>query len=240
MKLKMIAGAAALALLAACQPAAQKPAEPPVAAAPVAPTPKVVEATAGLYVLEKTHASVTFQVMHMGLSNYTARFAKFDSTLEIDPANPTAAKLTAIVDPTSIRTDYPGDYKSTHKGTGFKSWDEDLAKSDKFFNAGKFADVKFESTSIVLTAEDRATVTGNLTMLGVTKPITLEAKLNGAMAAHPFAKTPALGFSATGNLKRSEFGMNYGIPNVGDDVRLIIEAEYIQAPKGGVTEKKPG
>ncbi len=237
MKLKILAGVAALALLAACQPAAQKPAEAPAAAAPAAPVPKVVEATAGLYVLEKTHASVTFQVLHMGLSNYTARFAKFDSTLEIDPTKPAEAKLTATIDPTSIRTDYPGDYKATHKGSGFKSWDEDLAKSDKFFNAGKFAEIKFVSTGIELTGEDTAKITGDLTMLGVTKPLTLDAKLNGAMASHPFVKTPALGFSATGTVKRSEWGMTYLTPNVGDDVKLIIEAEYIQAPKGNAVQK---
>jgi polyisoprenoid-binding protein YceI len=239
MKLKILAGAAALALLAACQPAAQKPADAPAAEA-AAPVAKVVEATAGTYKLEKTHASVTFQVMHMGLSNYTARFAKFDSTLEIDPAKPTEAKLTATIDPTSVRTDYPGDYKATHKGTGFKSWDEDLAKSDKFFNAGKFAEIKFVSTGITLTGSDTAAITGDLTMLGVTKPITLDAKLNGAMASHPFAKTPALGFSATGTIKRSEWGMTYLTPNIGDDVKLIIEAEYIQAPPAAATEKKPG
>lgn len=240
MKLKILAGAAALALMAACQPGAQKPAEAPAVEAPAAPVAKVVDATAGLYVLEKTHASVTFQVMHMGLANYTARFAKMDATLDIDPANPTAAKLTATVDPTSIRTDYPGDYKATHKGSPFKTWDEDLAKSDKFFNAGKFAEIKLVSTGLTLTGSDTATLTGDLTMLGVTKPITLDVKLNGAMASHPFVKTPALGFSATGTFKRSDFGMSYGIPNVGDDVKLLIEAEFIQAPKGAATEKKPG
>jgi polyisoprenoid-binding protein YceI len=241
MRALILAGALALSLAACTPPTQQAEAPAPVPEAPAAPpVPKAVEATAGSYVLEKTHASVTVTVPHMGLSNYTMRFASMDAVLDIDPANPTAAKLTASVDPASIRTDHPAAvYVATHKGSGFKSWDEDLSKSDKFFNSGKFPKISFVSQSVELTGADTAKITGELDMLGVKKPMVLDAKLNGAMASHPFVKTPALGFSATGTIKRSEWGMNYGIPNVGDDVTVRIEAEFIQAPKGGATEKKP-
>jgi len=66
-------------------------------------------------------------------------------------------------------------------------------------------------------------------MLGVTKPVTLKAVLNGAMAAHPYAKVPAVGFHAEGTIKRSEFGFDHLVPYVGDDVSFAIEAEFIKA-----------
>ena len=72
-----------------------------------------------------------------------------------------------------------------------------------------------------------ADVSGNLTLLGVTKPVTLKAVFNGGMASHPMAKKPAIGFSASGTVKRSEFGMTNAIPVVSDDVNLVIEAEFI-------------
>jgi polyisoprenoid-binding protein YceI len=176
--------------------------------------------------------------MHMGLSNYTARFAKFDATIEFDPANPTASKVTATIDPTSVRTDYPGNYKATHKGSPFKTWDEDLAKNDKWFNAGKFPAITFTSTGVELTGATTGKVTGDLEMLGVKKPVTLDVTFNGSKNPHPFIPTAALGFSASGTIKRSEFGMTNLIGGIGDDVQIFIEAEFIQAPPGGAAAKK--
>jgi len=225
MKLKMMIGAAALALTAiACSPPAQQ--EAPAAPAPVAPIS--VDVPAGDYGLDLTHGSLTWKVNHMGLSNYTARFAKWDATITFDPANLSASKVVATIDPTSVKTDYPGDYKKSHAQTGFKSWDEDLAKSDKFFNAGKFPTITFTSTSVETTGEKTGKVTGDLTFLGVTKPVTLDVTFNGSKNPHPFVPAAAIGFSATGAIKRSDFGVAFPPGAVGDDVQIVIEGEFIQ------------
>jgi len=175
------------------------------------------DAPAGTYTIDPTHASVTFKVKHLGLSNYTARFAKFDATLVFDPAKPETAKLTASIDPQSIRTDYPFADK--------KNFDKVLATDAKWFNAEFFDKITFTSTSVKVTGPQTADVTGDLTLLGVTKPSTLKVTFNGGMKEHPFAKKPAIGFSATGSINRSDFGMGYLVPTVGDEVALLIEAE---------------
>ena len=172
---------------------------------------------AGTFKLDPTHASVTWKVLHMGLANYTARFTKLDATLTFDPAKPEASKLTASIDPMSIRTDYPFVEK--------ENFDKVLAESAKWFNAGVAKTITFTSTNVKMTGAKTADVTGDLTLLGVTKPVTLKVTFNGGMAAHPFTKKPAVGFSATGIVKRSEFGMKTNIPMISDDVALLIEAE---------------
>jgi len=176
------------------------------------------DAPAGTYKIDTTHASVTFKVLHLGLSNYTARFTKIDATLDLDPAKPEAAKLTASIDPNSIRTDYPFPEK--------ENFDKVLAESAKWFNAGVSKSITFTSTGVKMTGANTADVTGNLTLLGVTKPTVLKVTFNKGYASHPMAKKPAVGFSATGAIKRSEFGMTNAVPFIGDDVTLLIESEF--------------
>jgi polyisoprenoid-binding protein YceI len=181
---------------------------------------QTLDVPAGTYKLDPTHASVTWRVVHLGLSNYTARFTKFDATLVIDPAKPEAAKLSAVVDPTSVRTDYPN--------PATINFDKEIATGDKWLNANVHKTITFTSTEVKPGPGNTAKVTGNLTLLGVTKPITLDVKLNGGLKEHPFSKKAALGFSATGTVKRSQFGMTAMIgPVVSDDVQLQIEAEMI-------------
>jgi polyisoprenoid-binding protein YceI len=230
----LLAGASlSLLLIAACAPSetAETPATAPVAATPAAPaTPVALVVPAGEYGIEKNHASVTFKVRHLGMSDYTARFRTMDASIMLDPANITNSRVTATVDTGSVVTDYSGDYKATHQNSSFASWDEDLAKSTNFFNAGQFPQATFASTSIEVTGERTAKVIGDLTLLGVTKPVTLNVTFNGEHAAHPMAGQPAIGFSATGTFKRSEFGMGYLTQNniLGDDVTLLIEAEFLK------------
>ena len=174
---------------------------------------------AGTFKVDPAHASLTWRVLHMGLANYTARFTKLDATLTLDPAKPEAAKLTATIDPASIKTDYPFPEK--------ENFDKVLFESAKWFNGGVAKSITFTSTGVKMTGAKTADVTGDLTLLGVTKPVTLKVTFNGGMASHPFSKKPAVGFSATGTVKRSEFGMTNGIPVVSDDVNLVIEAEFV-------------
>ncbi|MEO1206076.1 MAG: YceI family protein [Pseudomonadota bacterium] len=181
--------------------------------------PAALDVPAGTYAIDPTHASVTWKVGHLGLSNYTARFVKFDAKLDFDPAAMDKSKLTVTIDPKSIRTDYP--FADT------KDFDKKLAEDAEYFNANAHPEITFTSTAVEMTGEKTAKVTGDMTMLGVTKPVTLDVTLNGAMKEQPFAKKPALGFSASTVIKRSEFGFTKLVPVVSDDVTLLIEAEFL-------------
>lgn len=177
---------------------------------------------AGEYVLDKTHASLTWKVSHAGLTNYTARFTDLDATLDFNPADITKSKLVATVNPLSIQTDYtPGE----------RDFNKELANDEKWFNAAKFPSIRFESTRIEKTGDNSGKVHGNLTLLGVTKPMTLDVTFNGAYAEQPFSKKPTLGFSATGSLTRSDWGLDTYTPMIGDTVTLNIEAELAQVAK---------
>lgn len=239
---------ASLAALAFACAACADPAEPkpeaasdiPPAAAPApageaAPAPEAAPAAAeavvtpaaapaagpgvpaGTYVLDKTHASLHWRVSHLGLSRYVARFTDFDATIEFDPANPAASKLTATVNPASLETDFPYPEKT--------DFDAEL-RGAKFFNTAANPSITFTSTKIEVTGAATGTITGDLTFLGVTKSITLDVTLQGAANPKPFLDVAGLGFSAVGAIKRSDFGMTALIPNVGDEVTLLIEAEF--------------
>ncbi|MEM7617142.1 MAG: YceI family protein [Pseudomonadota bacterium] len=179
---------------------------------------KYSEMLAGTYELDETHASLIWRVSHLGLSQYTARFTDFDAEIIFDPKQPELSKVTAEINPTSIKTDYPYPEK--------KDFDKKLIEGGEWFNSKEFPEIKFVSTDIKRNGDDTGVMTGNLTFLGVTKPVTLDVKFNGAMAKQPFSKKPALGFSATGSLKRSQWGMGTYVPNIGDEVEIIIEAEF--------------
>jgi polyisoprenoid-binding protein YceI len=175
---------------------------------------------AGTYKMDRAHSSLTWKVNHFGLSNYTARFTRFDAILEIDPARPEKAKVLVSVDPTSVRTDY--------RSAEGRDFDKELGEAERWFNAKKFDQITFSSTGVERTGETTARVTGSLTMLGITKPLAIEVTLNGAKQ-HPTAKVPALGFSAVAKLKRSDFNIMFMLPLVGDEVTLLIEAEFLKS-----------
>ena len=175
---------------------------------------------AGTYKMDRAHSSLTWKVNHFGLSNYTARFTRFDAMLDIDPARPESAKVLVVVDPTSVRTDY--------RSTEGRDFDKELADGEKFFNARKFTEITFSSMAVERTGETTARVMGDLTMLGVAKPLTIEVTLNGAKP-HPTAGVPALGFSGVAKLNRSDFNMSFMLPLVGDEVTLLIEAEFLKS-----------
>ena len=205
--------------LAACD----KPAES-VAVAPVA-----TEAPAGHYTLDKSHTSALFRVSHIGFSTYTGSFTGFDATLEFDPANPAAMKFDGTVDVSTLTLFNPP--------VGFVA---DLLGAS-WFEVEKFPSITFRSTAVEATGANTANVTGDFTMHGVTKPLVLAVTFNGGYAGHPYDPNARIGFSATGSIKRSEFGMAYGVPEpgttmgVGDDVSLVLEAEFSGPPFKGAT-----
>ncbi|MCR5868181.1 YceI family protein [Aquincola sp. J276] len=182
-----------------------------------------IEAPAGTYILEKEHASLTWRVRHMGLSNYTARFKRFDTTIRFDPADFARSSVQASVDLGSIETDFV-----PAQGRDFNV----ELRSEPFFNVAKFPRATFTSTKVIPTGPRTMQVEGRLDLLGVSQPVTLTATLNGALKSHPFAKVPALGFSITGQVPRLAFGFNPPPvrQGVGEVVDIAIEAEFVQQP----------
>lgn len=185
---------------------------------------QAIEAPAGTYVLEKTHASLHWRIRHMGLSNYTARFKRFDATLQFDPKQLERSSVEAKIDMGSVETDYPVQ-------PGGSDFNKEL-RDAPFFNVAQFPQAEFRSTRVVKTGPRTLRIEGELRLLGVASPVSLKAKLNGGMASHPFAKVPAIGFSATGRIKRTTFGLNPPPiqQGVGDEVELSIEAEFLRQP----------
>jgi polyisoprenoid-binding protein YceI len=234
--MKTLFAGASLALLAlvACSPApAAVNAATAVAPEAAASAPITISVPAGEYAVDPNHASVTASLQHLGLSYYTIRFKTYDATVTFDPANIAASKVTATVKPSDILVGLPGDYTGTHPGTKFKSWEDDLANSTNFLDAGQFPTATFVSTTVEPSGERSAKVTGDLTLKGVTKPVTLDVTFAGETASHPFAKAPAIGFSAVGTFKRTDFGLS-GLPVevAGDEITLRIEGDFIQKTAG--------
>ena len=188
--------------------------------APVIAAPALPSALSGHYQMDKTHASLTWKVQHLGLAYYTARFTDFNIDLTFDAANPEKSTLSATIHPAQVRTEYPYPEK--------EDFDAVLANDAKWFNSTAFPKITFTATTLTLTGDNTGTLTGDLTFLGVTKPVTLDVTLSGYQEKHPFAGIPALGFSATTTLKRSDWGLKTFLPLIGDDVQIIIEAEFMQ------------
>ncbi len=216
-------------VLAACGAETATPpsaeASPAPEAAPEASAPEeVVEfGSSGTYTIDPGHTSVIFQIPHMGLSNYTARFTDVDATLAFHPEDAALTALNVTIDAASVATNYVGDYKATHPKSEHDSWDQDVAMDPKWMNAGEHPTITFAATEITKTGPRTADVTGDLTFLGVTKPLTLDVTYNGSI---DMRGTEKIGFSATGTVTRSEFGMGAYLPNIGDDIGLVIETEF--------------
>lgn len=217
---KMIV-AAALLCLAACSPAEDvgKTEAPPAAAKP-AP----VAVPAGAYTLDKSHASLVFKLSHLGFSNYTASFADFDARLTFDPARPEASTVEATINPASLTLPSPP--------PGFQA----ELTGPRWLDAKQFPAITFKSTKVEVTGPDTARITGDLGLHGVTRPVVLNARLNGGYAGHPMDPHARIGFSATGTFNRSDFGIAFGVPapgttmGVGDAVTLDIETEFSGPP----------
>jgi polyisoprenoid-binding protein YceI len=182
---------------------------------------------AGVYKLDRAHAGLLFRLSHLGFSNFTARFKRFDAQLQFDPKNLAAASVNATVEVASLETDYPDPAKLDFnaKLTG-----------PEWLDAGKFPQMTFESRRVEVTGRDTVRIHGDLRLRGVTRPVVLDAKFNGGYAGNPTDPHARIGFSASGTLLRSEFGISYGIPapgttmGVSDAVDVIIEAEFTGPP----------
>jgi len=179
-------------------------------------TPPNVERVADLagnYRLDPAHASVVWSISHVGISNYTARFDDIRGSLSFDPLSPEKSQLDIRIDPISI-------------STGDAEFDEIIAVGSSYFNAERFPEIRFVSREITITGDNTGAITGDLTFRGTTLPLSLNVVFNGAGKSFGH-KGKTLGFSATGTLMRSDFGLTtlkgFGI---GDEVKLRIETEF--------------
>ena len=198
----MRTAAFALVLALAAVPAsAQMPKEPPGKA-------DVSRIVAGDYAIEPQHTQVRFTVMHLGFTPYSGFFSGASGSLSIDPAKPDAAKVSIEVPVGSVWVTVP---KLT----------EEL-RSPMFFDPARYPTMKFVSDHVVVHGT-HATISGQLTMHGQTHPLTLEASFVGAGA---MMGKRTVGFTATGTLNRSDYGIKTGVPLVSDEVKIDIAAAF--------------
>lgn len=177
------------------------------------------EVPSGKYKLDLAHASIVWKVSHFGMSNYVARFTDFDIALNLDSENYANSTVSATIKTNSISTEYPYPEK--------KDFNKKLIENAELFNGTKFPEITFKSTKFTPIDKTTAKLEGELTLLGVSKPVTLDVTLNGTMSAHPFAGKPAIGFSATTTIERKDWGMVKYLPNIGNEVAIAIEAEFL-------------
>ena len=162
------------------------------------------------YVFEKGHTRILFNVNHIGYSNMPGMFREYDGTFSFDGENMENSKASMTIKTASVDMFHDGLNKH-------------LRNAD-FFDVEKHPDITFVSNKVEKTGDKTAKVMGDLTMLGVTKPVTFEVTFNKA-APHPFSKKYTAGFSASATLDRTEFGMKYGVPAVGAQIQIRVEVE---------------
>ena len=170
------------------------------------------------YKIDVSHSNVNFKVKHLAISTVNGRFSDFTGSFQFDPANMKDASGTVTIDINSIDTD-------------IADRDKHLRSAD-FFDAETYPQMTFQSTGVQVVDEENFKLTGNLTMRGVTKPVTLDVVYNG-MAKDPWGNT-RVGFTAEGKLNRKDFGLTWnklmetGGLVVGEEIRIIIEIQAIQ------------
>ena len=200
----VIAAAASLSLLAGGAVVAQ-----------AVLTEAPAEVQAGTYKLDSAHGKITWSVDHMGFSTYVGQFVAVQANLTLDPANPSASTLTATIPLTEVDTNSDG-------------LDAHLQTAD-FFDTANHPVATFVSRSVTIDAADpsEAVVVGDLTLRGVTRPVTMAVEFN---QAGPSMGAYKAGFDGEATIKRSDFGIAYGLPVLGDEVTLHIEGEFVRQP----------
>ena len=171
----------------------------------------------GNYPVDLSHASVVWKVSHFGLSTYVGRFTDFAADLKLDSEDFTKSGVNVDIKVDSIATAYPWTDKE----------DFDKKLSAEWFKSAEHPSITFVSTNVGPLNSTTTQVTGDLTMLGVTKPVILDVTLNRALESHPFTKKPVIGFSAKTSLDRTEWGLSKYAPNSGAEVSIEIEGEFI-------------
>ncbi|MDP2764063.1 MAG: YceI family protein [Brevundimonas sp.] len=197
-----LGGVAALALLTAGAVVARTQA-----------TQVPAEVRAGAYLLDSEHGKITWSVNHLGFSTYYGQFVNVQARLNLDPTNPSASTLTATIPLTDVAPNSDG--LKAHLQTA------------DFFDTANHPIATFVSRSVTINSDsaNEATVVGDLTLRGVTRPVTMEVEFN--QAGPSMGNSYKTGFDGEATIKRSDFGINYAIPAVSDEVKLHIEGEFV-------------
>jgi len=165
----------------------------------------------GDYAVEPTHTRILFSLSHLGFTTWYGDFSHASGTAKIDPAHPSASSVEVSVPVASIETTNT-------------VLDQELKGAD-WFDAAKFPTLTFKSRQISVTGPNEGEIVGDLSLHGVTRPVSLHVKFHGA-GANPLSHAYTAGFDATGVIKRGDFGVTKYLPMVGDDVTLIISAAF--------------
>lgn len=170
------------------------------------------------YTLDPVHTQITFAIGHMGYSYSIGKFTNFSGQFIYDRENPAAGGSVSV----SIATN--------SIDMGNEAWNKHLMSAD-FFNSEQFPVIKFVANQVELDKDDKdeALLLGELQMLDVIKPVKLEVEYNKC-APNPMSGIMTCGFSAETTIKRSDWGMVYGLPNIADEVKIRIEVEGSPAP----------
>ncbi|KAB8145231.1 YceI family protein [Chloroflexia bacterium SDU3-3] len=170
------------------------------------------------WVIDQSHSQVGFSIRHMMISKVRGRFETFQGTVELDEQNPSAAKVDVTIDASSINT------RDAQRDGHLKAAD--------FFDVANHPNITFVSTSVDQVDGQHAKLHGDLTIRGVTKPVTLDVTFEGK-AKSPWGTTSA-GFSATTTIDREEWGLNFnqaletGGVLVGKEVEISIDVELVE------------
>ncbi|AOY44535.1 MULTISPECIES: YceI family protein [Psychrobacter] len=163
--------------------------------------------------LDNSHTRVGFSVEHMGFSTVMGHFSDVDGTVQFDLKNPNQTQFNFVVDTDSI-------------DTGWEARDKHL-KTDEFFNVEKYPTMSFKSTQVNFINPQQAKVTGDFTLLGQTKPLTLNLTLK-KIDNSPLTKEPVVGFRATGNIDRTAYGMDAYSQGITTNVPIQIDGELVE------------
>jgi polyisoprenoid-binding protein YceI len=187
------------------------------AAASVASLAAVTAEAADKFVIDPVHTNILFIANHLGYSRMIGQFQEFSGEFSFDEQAVENSAVAVTVNTASVDTDDQAR--------------DDHLRSPDFFNAAEFPEMTFASTAIERTGDKTGKITGDLTLLGVTKPVTLDVTFN-QKAPHPlpqYSGVEVAGFSATTTIKRSDFGMSTFVPAIGDEIEIILEVEGTQA-----------
>jgi polyisoprenoid-binding protein YceI len=171
----------------------------------------------GHYELDPDHTSISFDIDHFKYSRFTMRFDRKQGQLDWNEGGLDRSSATVTIDAASIDTNVPLLDK--------------MVKSASMLDVSRYPEVRFTSTRFERTGESRGTLSGDLTIHGVTQPVTLSVTFNG-FAPDPLTKKDTLGFSAEGSFSRAKFGLATWYPAVGDDIHVRVQAEFVKTPAG--------
>jgi polyisoprenoid-binding protein YceI len=167
---------------------------------------------AGTFVVDPLHSVLIGSLLHQGLEHFTFRFRRFDARFTYDPAKPDNPNIEVSIDPLSLDTNVAG-------------FDAYLATNDRYFNVVKFPEIKFVSTSLKRTGPDKGVMAGNITFLGVTKPLNFDVTF---IAVSKGRNGSSVGLSATTTIRRSDFGFAKDSEGLSDEVAVSVDAAFVE------------